>query len=309
MKIGILGTNFGAFHASIYKSQQSVRGIRVWGRNEGKLSELSGKMSVETTMNIEEIIGDPSISLVDVCLPTGLHCEYVMKALNAGKHVFCETPLCTSLDDIDAILKAEKNSGKRLFVDQFIKFIPEYRFIKEAFDDYRYGKLIGLRAWRNTSPVWGKLGVDTIASSLMIHELDYVTWLFGEPVNIEAKAKAKNEGECYVETYLSFDNALVSLSASSMMPSGYPFTTGLIAMFEDAAIQADCAFENDLPKKCVLEYRESNVRRIELPLFDPYEATIKHVLECCETGKDSDISGEMAATATRVAIDIRNCIL
>lgn len=308
MKVGILGTNFGWFHASIYAKHKSVNGIRIWGRNEKKLSDIAGKLNVETTTNIQDIIDDPSIDLVDICLPTDLHREYVIKALDAGKHVFCETPLCTSMKEAEEILDAEARSGKRLFVDQFTKFIPEYRFVKDAIEDCRYGKLVGLKAWRNTSPVWGKLGVDTIGTSLMIHELDFVTWLLGEPVDIEAKAKAKNDAEAYVEAYMALGNAMVSVSASSMMPIGYPFTTGFIAMFEKAAIQANCIFQNDFPKKNVLEYTEGKVQTINLPLYNPYETTIAHVVECCQSGKPSDVSGKMASIAAKTAIKIQNCI-
>jgi UDP-N-acetylglucosamine 3-dehydrogenase len=308
MKVAILGTNFGAYHASIYKKQKGVDSIRIWGRSQEKLDGLRNDLNIETTADINDIMDDPSIDLVNVCMPTSLHKEFVIRALNSGKHVFCETPLCTNAGDVDAVLEAERKSGKRLFVDQFIKFIQEYRFVKEAVDDGRYGKLTALQAWRNTAPFWGKLGNDVIATSLMIHELDFITWLFGSPMGIDAKAKAKNDGETYVEAQITYENTFVSVSASSMMPMGYPFTTGFVAMFEDGAIQASCSFENDYPRKTILEYVNGAVRNIELPLMDPYELAIAHVLECCRTGEASDIGGEAAAMAARAAIEITNLI-
>lgn len=308
MNIGILGTNFGAFHASIYKRQQRVGAVRMWGRNQARLDGLRKEMNIETVSDIDEILNDPSIDLVDICLPTPMHHEYAIRALNSGKNVFCETPLCTELEGNDKILEAARKSGKRLFVDQFIKFIQEYRLVKETADDGRYGKLISLNAWRNTAPVWGKLGNDIIASSLMIHELDFVTWLLGTPVGIEAKAHAKNEGETNVVAILSYPDVLVSILASSSMPIGYPFTTGFMAAFENGTLQAACSFIDDVPQKTILEYANGVVRPVDMSLLDPYELAIAHVLDCCQTGKDSCISGEYAAMAAKTAIEITKLI-
>ena len=60
MKVGLLGTGFGIAHARIYHTHPEV--------------------------------SDPTVDLVDVCLPTGLHAEHVTRALQAGKHVLCELP-------------------------------------------------------------------------------------------------------------------------------------------------------------------------------------------------------------------------
>ncbi|KAF6618147.1 Gfo/Idh/MocA family oxidoreductase, partial [Paenibacillus sp. EKM208P] len=91
MNIGILGTGFGAYHASLLNNHPKVNRIMVFGRNETKLQKLKEELNVEVTQNIEDILLDPDVDIVDLCLPSQLHRSYAVDALKHGKHVFCET--------------------------------------------------------------------------------------------------------------------------------------------------------------------------------------------------------------------------
>lgn len=97
MNIGILGTGFGAYHASLLKQMEFVNQIVVFGRNEAKLLKLKEELGVEITMNAEDILSDPAIDVVDICLPSALHKTYAVEALRRGKHVFVRRQLFWSL--------------------------------------------------------------------------------------------------------------------------------------------------------------------------------------------------------------------
>ena len=60
----------------------------------------------------EDLLADPEIDVIYNSLPNGLHAEWTVKALQAGKHVLCEKPIATSLEGIDAITVAARKSGK-----------------------------------------------------------------------------------------------------------------------------------------------------------------------------------------------------
>ncbi|QNV59535.1 hypothetical protein GMA19_04752 [Paenibacillus polymyxa E681] len=65
MNIGILGTGFGAYHASLLNNHPKVNRIMVFGRNETKLQKLKEELNVEVTQNIEDILlGGHSESLI-----------------------------------------------------------------------------------------------------------------------------------------------------------------------------------------------------------------------------------------------------
>ena len=83
MNIAILGTGFGKEHARIFCQEKMVDKIIIWGRNPEKLAEIRNELDVQTTTNMDDILGDPTIELVDVCLPANVHAEYAIKALRA----------------------------------------------------------------------------------------------------------------------------------------------------------------------------------------------------------------------------------
>ena len=137
MKIAILGTGFGKEHAKLFCEEKLVDKIIVWGRNPEKLKEIEKEFNLQTTTNIDDILQDPDIELVDVCLPTKLHAEYAIKALQAGKHVFVEMPLADTKENGRKILEAAKECGRRVFVDLFLQFEYPYQLLNQLKEDKR----------------------------------------------------------------------------------------------------------------------------------------------------------------------------
>ncbi|MDR0272381.1 MAG: Gfo/Idh/MocA family oxidoreductase, partial [Clostridiales bacterium] len=103
IKVGILGTGFGETHVKLYKKIEGFEIVSVFGRNADKLQKITEEYGVKTTTDISEIIENPEIDVIDICLPTELHCKYAIEGLKAGKHIFCETPLTYCIEEAEAI--------------------------------------------------------------------------------------------------------------------------------------------------------------------------------------------------------------
>ncbi len=89
----------------------------------------------------DDLLGDPEIDVIYNPLPNGLHAEWTIKALRAGKHVLCEKPMATTTEDVDAIIAASKETGKVVAEAFMYRHHPQTLKVKELVDDGKLGKL------------------------------------------------------------------------------------------------------------------------------------------------------------------------
>jgi Oxidoreductase family, NAD-binding Rossmann fold len=119
MKVALLGTGFGQAHAAVYAQRSDVDEVVVFGRTSEKLAQTLDDFSFATSTDLDAVLNDSSVDLVDICLPTRLHAEVAVRALNASKDVLIELPLADTLDDAARIVAAQRASGRHAFVDMF----------------------------------------------------------------------------------------------------------------------------------------------------------------------------------------------
>lgn len=311
MNIGVLGTGFGAYHAGILKKMERVDKIVVFGRAEEKLQKLQQELGVEVTTNIEDIMLDPTLDVVDICLPSHLHKQYAIDALKNGKHVFCETPVCLELEDALAMKEAEKQYGRRILVNQFIKFEPAYKYLYEAAHDERYGKLLSFTLTRETAPLWGDLGLGTITTNLMMHELDFVTWMLGGIGECTVWGTQTGvAGQSLVRANLHNSEVFAEIIVSSHMPKTYPFTVGYEAYFERAKlIFHESEDMNGDSEFSIIKYTSSGKHQLAIEPATHCEKSIEHALHCLEDHSSSMISIDHAVQALEIAVELREKLL
>lgn len=95
----------------------------------------------------------------------------------------------------------------------------------------KYGELKHLTIFRKTPPIWGKLGSDTIATALMIHELDFATWIGKELklVSYDVTTNSDHSG-AVVDCLLSNPSLNIHVHGNSMLSMGAPFGVGYDAI-------------------------------------------------------------------------------
>jgi len=93
----------------------------------------------------EAMLADPDIDIVYVSLPNGLHAEWAIKAVQAGKHVLCEKPLAISLEEVDAVAGAATKAGVVVAEAFMYRHHPQTLKVKELVDGGVIGKLQVIR--------------------------------------------------------------------------------------------------------------------------------------------------------------------
>ena len=269
----------------------------------GGVQDLTG---IRTCTDIEEVLNDPEIDLVDVCLPTALHHDVVIKALNAGKHVLVEKPISLSLIEADRMIHKADEVNKTLMVAQVLKFFPEFAFLKQAIDDKRYGRLLGLHLKRVISkPLWGKdnwfgdyeqtggAGID-----LHIHDTDYLRYLFGMPEDVHSSGMTTPNGYVlYLNTQYGYRHQNITVTAQCGAISSAAFEQGYDAYFEEGTL-----WYNALSDRPVTLYTPDGGKsepKIDFP--EAFEAQLGYAIEVLNNNAEPVL---LSADAAREALHI-----
>ena len=135
MKIALAGGGaFGEKHLDGLKNIDDVEVVSLVGRTQDKTQALADKYGIgHATTNYEEML-DKDVDAVILCTPTQMHADQAIKAMDAGKHVEVEIPLCDDLAEGEAVLKKQQETGLTCMVGHTRRFNPSHQFVKNRID-------------------------------------------------------------------------------------------------------------------------------------------------------------------------------
>ncbi|MBT3194103.1 MAG: Gfo/Idh/MocA family oxidoreductase [Verrucomicrobia bacterium] len=257
IRVGVIGLGFmGGVHLRNWQARSDAEVVAVCDAilpvagdsKQGNLDVGGESLDLEgiaTYTDAAEMFAAESLDAVSIALPTHLHRPIAIQALEAGTHVLCEKPMALNVEDCDAMIVAAKKAERLLMIAHCIRFWPEYVWLKQVIDSGEYGKLRAAEFQRlSAAPGWdsnswfadvSKSG--GIALDLHIHDLDFIQYCFGEPVQARAAcSRFDNDVPGHVQTWLDYgNNAAISATGSWMMPKSFGFKMSYSAVFETAA--------------------------------------------------------------------------
>lgn len=93
----------------------------------------------------DDLIADPDIDTVFICTPNYLNKALTVRALEAGKHVFCEKPPAFNRAEVEEIIEVEKRSGRKLMYGFNHRHHGSMKKVKELVDSGQYGRILWMR--------------------------------------------------------------------------------------------------------------------------------------------------------------------
>ena len=333
----------GPTHADALKSLAS-EGVRLAAFADvvpEKAEALATKYGAEAT-TFEAILADPAIDCVHVCVPSGLHAELGVRALNAGKHVVVEKPMDISLAACDALLAAQQKSGKRLAVISQHRFDKASVDVKAALDAGLLGPMVYAEArvpWYRTQEYYdsgdwrGTWALDG-GGALMnqgVHTADLMRWLCGPVETVYAQARtlahARVETEDVLAATLTFANgAIGTLSASTALYPGFAVRVGVYGTDGSAIIEGDMLHTLSTKSGLTGGGEASLASALQVATggtkaateasamataSDPaaiwggaHEAQIADFLRCCRTGETPLVDGVEGRKAVEVVLAV-----
>ena len=120
--------------------------VAVASRTLEKAQKYASEWKIEKSLgSYEELLADPQIDVIYNSLPNSMHAEWTVKALEAGKHVLCEKPMTTTLEDMDAIIRASQKTGKVAAEAFMYRHHPQTLKVRELVAAGEIGKVVMMR--------------------------------------------------------------------------------------------------------------------------------------------------------------------
>lgn len=185
MRVGIVGAGgIGRIHAEHLTAMDRVRVTAVMDPAADRAEDLASACGARAVATLEPLLDE--VDAVYVCSPPSLHREHVVAAASAGKHIFCEKPLATTLDDGRAIADAVADAGVHAMVGFNNRFRPAFRRFRElarGFGPPRSAWIVRMAPstpapgtnWRTTPGLLCGITIESAA-----HDIDLVRWTMGE---------------------------------------------------------------------------------------------------------------------------------
>lgn len=264
-KVAVAGCGaISAAHIPVWEAAEDCELVAVCDILQERLRLYPDKRSY---LDFDEMIAREELDIIDICLPTDIHVEYSIKAMEKGIHVLCEKPVSLKKEAVTRVYESARKNGVNFMIAQVLRFWPEYEFIKELNDSDKYGNVIsGYMCRLGAMPRPDHWMADesrsgSIVYDLHVHDLDFMVYCFGLPAGIDSRRICRSGQDCMQAIYEYPGFFVNAESAGYVAPLG--FTARYRFQFERALV----VYENN---QCTIYEAEGGKKDIS---FDNSEGT------------------------------------
>ena len=295
VRIGLIGAGgIADAHLKGYAAiPDRVRVVAVADANPTALEARIAETGATGYTDFLQLVADPEVDAVDICLPHHLHRAAIVAAAEAGKHILCEKPLCLSAEEAAEVRAAVEKAGVTLMCAHNQLFMPAVAEAKRIIDSGDLGTVYEVRTtdsffndfdpesmgWRaHAATSGGGEYIDTgyHPTSLLMHLAG------GVPVSAFAMMSTHRlkfmEGEDSAQVLVRFDNGSVGQLVTSWAYEAAPGTDRFSVVGEKGSLSSDGTTLR-------VKLRGGEERVIEHEQTDTFAAEIADFVECLETGR------------------------
>jgi predicted dehydrogenase len=279
-----------------------------------RLAQVAGELGVEMQTDFESALAAVKPDTVFICTPPVLHVSQALSAVRAGAHVFIEKPLSNTTEGIDRLIAEARERNRVVQVGYNLRFHPGLQILKQLLDEGVIGRVLWahveagqyLPDWRP----WQDYRQSYTARSAMgggilldgSHELDYVLWLLGKPVDVVCMAGKVSSLEVDVEDCAC---VLLRMAEGGIVEVHLDFVQRSYSRHCKIAGEKGTLLWDFTSREVRLFSADSNAWQSFPYSFEPndmYVAEVKHFLDCVLSGQQPRIGLKEAAEVMRLVV-------
>lgn len=229
IRVGIIGCGKIAQvrHLPEYAANPNAEIVAFYDKNTARAEEMAAQYGGKVYHSFYELVDDPNVDAISICVENRSHAEICTAALYAGKHVLVEKPMAITLAECESMVAAAERNSRHLMVGHNMRFDPIHRKAKQLLDAGVIGDVITFRTvlgnsgpegWSEDRDAWffdkNKAAMGAL-SDMGIHKVDLIQYLLNQKV-IETTAKivTLNKRDAHGDLISVDDNALCILKMS-----------------------------------------------------------------------------------------------
>ena len=316
IRVGICGFGgLGHVHANTLAKMPDVEICAVCDKRPEQLQRSEtqiniateqGAFSVEscnTYTDFAEMLAAEQFDVMVLALPTDLHAEFAIRAMEAGCHVLSEKPMALTAEECSRMIAARDRCGKELLVAQCLRFWPEYVALKAAVTNQTYGKLQALYMERvGAAPGWSSEDWMRDASrsggailDLHLHDVDWLLHAIGVPDRVVGTGLEDSYGGILDLTVLwEYSGGHTVTVRSSWLYRA--FRMAFQAVFTDAILQFGV---QPHPQFHLLRPDSDEPEDVAVEPGNGYEIEVRYLLDCATGAAENTLC---TAESTRLSV-------
>ena len=214
LRAAVIGAgSMGLNHARVYSELDSVQLVGVADPDPEAAGRVSRRYHATAFSDCESLLAAVSPDLVSVTVPTRLHEEVALEAINHGTHVLVEKPLALSIAAAQRMIAAATKADVKLSVGHIERFNPAVIEIRQRLARQELGRIFQVHA-RRLSPFPGRIDDVGVILDLATHDIDVLRYLLGDEVQrvyAECDRRSGADHEDLVTALLRFSNGVMGV--------------------------------------------------------------------------------------------------
>ncbi|MDD4279239.1 MAG: Gfo/Idh/MocA family oxidoreductase [Candidatus Sumerlaeales bacterium] len=205
IRFAVIGCGMmGQRHADIIKATEGADLVCVMDTRPDNAKTIAEKYGVEALSDYDAALARKDVDAVVLCLPSGLHADFGMRAAKAGKHIITEKPIDINPQKAQELIDTCKSAKVICAIISQNRFSDDMTAVKKALTDGVMGKPVLARAsvkWYRHDPYYtgsdwrGRVTGEGggVLMNQAIHNMDLLVWLFGKPLCIKGMTEHNRE--------------------------------------------------------------------------------------------------------------------
>jgi UDP-N-acetylglucosamine 3-dehydrogenase len=295
IRVGVIGTGaMGQNHLRIYSEMEGVELAGISDIDQKRVEFMATQFKTKAFTDYKKMFLE-GLDAVSIVVPTKLHKQVALDALDAGMQVLVEKPIADTTENAEMMIEAAKKAGKVLMIGHIERFNPAVIRLKEIINSGILGKIVSISTKR-VGPYNPRIRDVGVILDIGVHDIDIIAYLYGKKINsVYAIAGANiHSFEDHASIILRMDHNFAGVVETNWL------TPHKVRQLTAIGVKGVAYL--DYINQTVQLHDNEWIRKAKVEHSEPLKNELKYFIECAATGKKPNPCGEDGKHALEVAM-------